>query len=91
MNKYFINGKFSFNSGIEIVNKRKEAQKYIADAHWAFIDSLSEHIGDLANEVYDMRNGTVSSKEYLKRLAKINKTIEYYNEVMKRSSISHGK
>ena len=90
MNKHFINGKFNFSSSIEMIEKRTAAKKYLSDMHCNFICSVGDYILDLAEEIRDMKNNKyVTGKQYLKRLTTVNRTIEYYNEVMRRT-ISNG-
>ena len=92
MNKHFVNGKFNFSSDIEMVKKRIAANKYMSDARWEFVDSLGTRITALAEEVQDMKvrvnNKTMTKRRYLKKLIIINKTIEYYNSIIRRIAVN---
>lgn len=92
MNKYLVNGKFNFNSNVEILIKRKNAHIYLADTRFRFIDSLVGRITELAEEVQYMKikfsNQQITSKRYINRLTIINRSIEYNDAIIRRMTIN---
>lgn len=88
MNKYFVNGKFNFNSDVEELIKRKKAHVYLADARFCFLDSLVGRAAELVDEVSDIQirlnNKNTILRRYTKRLTTINKSLVYYDAIIGR-------
>lgn len=94
MNKYFVNGKFNFNSDVEILIKRKKAHAYLAGARFEFLNSLVGRTTELVDEVSNMKiklsNKNMTLKRYTERLTIINKTLVYSDAIIGRL-IDNGK
>jgi len=93
MNKHFVNGKFNFNSDVEVLIKRKKAHTYLADARFRFLDSLvgrTTNAVDILQDIKPSNNNSIHMLRYLKRFDLMRRTIVYNDAIIGRL-VNNGK